>query len=142
MREHLLTILGYLWAAFGLYWIAVAPRGKSGGGRGAAKTGEPHFFRVLRLSILLITFALLFWHRLEIGFLGQRFVRESKALDCSGFVATLVGLAIATWARVHLGWNWSDKVVIQAEHQLIRSGPYARMRHPIYSGVLLAVLGT
>lgn len=141
MREPLLTILEYLWSAFGLYWFAAAARGRSAA-RTAHQTGEPHFFRVVRLSILIITFALLFWQRLAIGLLGQRFAPDFPALDYAGFVATLIGLGIATWARIHLGRNWSDKVVIQAGHQLIRTGPYARLRHPIYSGVLLGVLGT
>jgi protein-S-isoprenylcysteine O-methyltransferase Ste14 len=141
MHAHLLTILGYLWAAFGLYWFAAAARGRSAAGT-EHQTGEPHFFRVVRLSILATTFALLFWQRLAIGFLGRPFVPEFPALDYAGFVATLAGLGVATWARIHLGRNWSDKVVIQAGHQLIRTGPYARLRHPIYSGVLLGVLGT
>jgi protein-S-isoprenylcysteine O-methyltransferase Ste14 len=46
------------------------------------------------------------------------------------------------WSRIVLGKYWSDKVIVQSEHQLVRSGPYARIRHPLYSGVLLAVLGT
>jgi protein-S-isoprenylcysteine O-methyltransferase Ste14 len=141
MREHLLTILGYLWSGFGLYWLAAAVRGKAGS-EAAHQTGEPHFFRAVRLSILFITFALLFWQRLAIGFLGQRFVPDFPVLNYTGFAATVAGLALATWARIHLGRNWSDKVVIQAGHQLICTGPYARLRHPIYSGVLLGVLGT
>jgi protein-S-isoprenylcysteine O-methyltransferase Ste14 len=99
-------------------------------------------FRAVRLSILAATFALLFWQRLETGFLGLRVVPDWPPLDYAGFVASVAGLGIAAWARVHLGKNWSDKVVIQASHQLIRTGPYTHLRHPIYSGVLLGVLGT
>jgi protein-S-isoprenylcysteine O-methyltransferase Ste14 len=141
MCEPLLTVLGYLWSGFGLYWLAAAARGKSSA-EAEHRTGEPHFFRVVRLSILATTFALLFWQRLAIGFLRLRFVPDSTELDYAGFAATLIGLGLATWARIHLGRNWSDKVVIQAGHLLIRSGPYARLRHPIYSGVLLGVAGT
>jgi protein-S-isoprenylcysteine O-methyltransferase Ste14 len=142
MREPLLTTLGYVWSGFGVYWVMAAARGKTSAGGGDPRTAEAHGFRVLRWAILLTTFALLFWQRLEIGLLGRRFATDLTALDWAGFVATLAGLGIATWARIHLGKNWSDKVVIQAGHQLIRSGPYARLRHPIYSGVLLGVLGT
>jgi len=143
MREtELLTILGYPWSAFGVYWVAAATRRKSPASGAAPQTGEPHLFRVLRLSILAVTFALLFWQRLAIGFLGLRFVPASPALSWAGFLATLAGFGIATWARIHLGQYWSDKVVIQSGHQLIRTGPYAYRRHPIYSGVLLGVLGT
>jgi|SRR5450432_2544474 protein-S-isoprenylcysteine O-methyltransferase Ste14 len=141
LHDHLFTMFEYLWSAFGLYWFAAAARGRSPSGS-AHQTGEPHFFRVVRLSILAATFALLFWHRSAIGFLGRRFIPDFPALDYAGFIAILIGLGIATWARIHLGRNWSDKVVIQAGHQLIRTGPYTRLRHPIYSGVLLGVLGT
>ena len=54
----------------------------------------------------------------------------------------LAGMAIAVWARISLGQYWSDKIVLKVDHRLIRSGPYARMRHPIYSGVLLGIAGT
>jgi protein-S-isoprenylcysteine O-methyltransferase Ste14 len=141
MRESLLTILEYLWSAFGLYWVAAAVRRKPPA-VGVPQTSEPHGFRVLRWAVLAITFALLFWQRLAVGLLGRRFVPDWPALDCTGSVLTLVGLGVAMRARVHLGQYWSDKVVVQTGHQLIRTGPYAHLRHPIYSGVLLGVAGT
>lgn len=52
------------------------------------------------------------------------------------------GVAFAIWARVFLGGNWSSAVTIKADHELVRNGPYALVRHPIYSGTLLALLGT
>lgn len=67
---------------------------------------------------------------------------DSRIISYAGFTLALAGLAVAVWARVHLGQYWSDKVVLKVDHQLIRSGPYAYVRHPIYSGVLLGVLGT
>jgi protein-S-isoprenylcysteine O-methyltransferase Ste14 len=142
MREHLLTVLGYLWSAFGVYWVAVAVRRKPATAGPPLQANEPHLFRVARLSILATTFALLFWQRLSIGFPGRRFVPTFPFLDYAGFVITLIGLAVAAWARIHLGQQWSDKVIVQSGHQLIRTGPYAHMRHPIYSGVLLGVAGT
>ena len=144
MHEHLLTILGYIWSAFGLYWIAAAVhrRSPAAGSPRTSTTSERHGFRVLRWTILATTFALLFWQRLAIGFLGRRFVPELPVLAYAGFVLTLAGFGIAMWARIHLGRYWSDKVVVQTGHQLIRTGPYAHLRHPIYSGVLLGVAGT
>ena len=137
MTDHqLLRLLEYVWAAFGLYWIAVARGGK------ATQTGESPFYRIMRLAILVITFTLLFWERTAIGFLAQRFMPQLPAVAYAGFLATLAGLTTALWARIHLGQYWSDKVVLKVDHQLIRTGPYAYMRHPIYSGVLLGVAGT
>jgi protein-S-isoprenylcysteine O-methyltransferase Ste14 len=54
----------------------------------------------------------------------------------------LVGLFIAVWARITLGSNWSAKVTLKENHELIQRGPYRVVRHPIYSGLLLMILGT
>jgi protein-S-isoprenylcysteine O-methyltransferase Ste14 len=59
-----------------------------------------------------------------------------------GAILTAAGVAFAIWARRHIGKNWSAQVTIRQEHELIRSGPYARIRHPIYTGLLLAVAAT
>ena len=52
------------------------------------------------------------------------------------------GIAFAVWARHYLGRNWSGTVTVKQDHELIRSGPYRLVRHPIYTGLLLAILGT
>ena len=54
---------------------------------------------------------------------------------------TWVGIALALWARWHLGQYWSARVTLKEGHQLIRTGPYAYFRHPIYSGLILAAIG-
>jgi len=55
---------------------------------------------------------------------------------------TTAGLVIALWARAVLGRNWSGAIVLKEHHELIDRGPYAFVRHPIYTGILLMVLGT
>jgi protein-S-isoprenylcysteine O-methyltransferase Ste14 len=55
---------------------------------------------------------------------------------------TIAGLVVALWARATLGRNWSGRVVFKEDHELIQRGPYAHVRHPIYSGILLMGLGT
>ena len=57
-------------------------------------------------------------------------------------VATILGLLFAVWARLTLGSNWSGTVTIKTNHQLIRRGPYRWIRHPIYTGMLAALLAT
>lgn len=128
--------LAYVWAIFGIYWVSSAVRTKS------AKTTEFPGWRILRWGILGLTFALLFASWMRIGFLGVRFAPIRPIIYQSGFIATLAGITLAFWARLHLGQNWSDKVVLKVNHELVRSGPYGRFRHPIYSGVLLGVAGT
>ena len=133
---ELLRTLGYIWAAFGGYWRGVAV------GRKADHTGESRVYFFLRAAVMVITFTLLFSERTAVGPLGRRFVPASAAIAYVGFIVTLAGLGVALWARRHLGQYWSDMVSLKLDHQLIRSGPYATMRHPIYSGVLLGVAGT
>jgi protein-S-isoprenylcysteine O-methyltransferase Ste14 len=59
-----------------------------------------------------------------------------------GAALTAAGLLFTVWARVHLGTNWSGTVTLKRGHELITSGPYAFVRHPIYTGLLLAFLGS
>ena len=54
----------------------------------------------------------------------------------------VVGLVFSVWARVHLGRNWSGVVTVKQGHELIRTGPYAYVRHPIYTGLIAAMVGT
>jgi protein-S-isoprenylcysteine O-methyltransferase Ste14 len=135
-QAQVLHVLGWIWALFGMYWLIAARRGK------AERTSELSLYRLFRILLLVITFALLFSAWVRVGPLGWRFLPPLPAIAYAGFALALSGMAIAIWARIHLGQYWSDKVVLKVDHQLISSGPYARMRHPIYSGVLLGVAGT
>jgi protein-S-isoprenylcysteine O-methyltransferase Ste14 len=74
--------------------------------------------------------------------LHRRFLPPGPAAPVAGLVLLAAGLAFAIWARRHLGRNWSASVVVKEDHALIRTGPYRRVRHPIYTGMLLAFLGT
>lgn len=131
------------WMIFGVYWVGAAFLRKDRSTPNAgSKSFEARLYRPVRFAILALTFVLLFWNRTSVGFLGAQVVPPNQAVLLTGFCFALVGLAIAVWARINLGRFWSDKVALQNDHQLIRSGPYAYMRHPIYSGVLLGVLGS
>ena len=59
-----------------------------------------------------------------------------------GAALTLAGIGLAVWARVHLGRNWGQPQTLRQDHELVTSGPYRRLRHPIYTGIILALLGT
>ena len=58
-----------------------------------------------------------------------------------GAAVNLAGLLFTVWARIHLGRNWSGTVTLKQDHELITSGPYAWVRHPIYTGLLLGFVG-
>ena len=69
-------------------------------------------------------------------------IRLAPAAAWGGAVLVAVGLGFAVWARVHLGRMWSGHVTLKADHAIIRTGPYGWVRHPIYTGLLLAATGT
>lgn len=129
----LILVLAIAWTALGLYWGAPSK---------GPQSGEFKWYRPLRLAVLASVFALLFWKATAVGFLGKRSLPDALVLGWAGFVAALLGMLVTSWSRIALGRYWTDKVIVQEEHQLIRTGPYSCMRHPLYSGVLLAVLGT
>ncbi len=130
------VILKWMWAALGIYWLVSAS-----GTRKTAVSESPGL-RFLRMGILILTFTLLLSPWLRMSWLGRRFVPETAIGERTGVVLTATGSALCIWARRALGEFWSDKVALKIDHQLIRRGPYARLRHPIYSGVLLAIAGT
>jgi protein-S-isoprenylcysteine O-methyltransferase Ste14 len=67
---------------------------------------------------------------------------HTVATGILGDFLLFVGLFIAIWARITLGGNWSARVTLKENHELIQRGPYRVVRHPIYSGLLLMILGT
>ena len=74
--------------------------------------------------------------------LGARFLPDTMIVYWLGLLIVIAGLAFAIWARVYLGRNWSGTVTVKENHELIRSGPYAIVRHPIYTGLIAGMLAT
>ncbi len=75
-------------------------------------------------------------------FRGGSVAVQSPVLGAIGAAVLASGLLLAVWARLHLGRNWGMPMTERAEPELITSGPYRFVRHPIYSGLLLGVVGT
>jgi protein-S-isoprenylcysteine O-methyltransferase Ste14 len=74
--------------------------------------------------------------------LSHRFIAEGPGIALLALVLVIAGMLFAYWARAHLGRNWSGEVMVKVGHTLITSGPYRSVRHPIYSGMTLALVGT
>jgi protein-S-isoprenylcysteine O-methyltransferase Ste14 len=124
------------WIVFLVYWSIGALKTR----RTATQESFASRYGILFLEIA--GFVLLFSEDTEIGFLGYRVVPRGDALAWAGIALTWAGIGIALWARWHLGQYWSARVTIKEDHKLIRSGPYARLRHPIYTGLDLAAIGS
>ncbi|MBN8950832.1 MULTISPECIES: isoprenylcysteine carboxylmethyltransferase family protein [unclassified Rhizobium] len=81
-------------------------------------------------------------NRIWLGPLQYRIIPQDPATYAIGAALTFIGLLFAVWARYHIGRNWSGVITLKEDHTLIRSGPYALVRHPIYSGLMLAIIGS
>ncbi|HXY01303.1 MAG TPA: isoprenylcysteine carboxylmethyltransferase family protein [Candidatus Limnocylindrales bacterium] len=130
---HLSTLA---WIVFLIYWIVSARKLKS------VKQREPRGERLVQVIVMVGAYSLMFNEFFGRGWLGTRFLPEWSPIGATGLAVTVLGVAIAIWARWHLGENWSIAVTLKEGHELIRSGPYRRIRHPIYTGMLLATGGT
>lgn len=100
--------------------------------------------RFLQAGLAFIGIILIFnlWRAFSAGWLAERVIPRQPSWIFAGAALTLLGIAFAAWARITLGRNWSGVVTIKQDHELILRGPYRLVRHPIYTGLLLGVLGT
>ncbi|GLQ92913.1 methyltransferase family protein [Dyella acidisoli] len=132
--DQLFVAVWMLWLA---YWGISALRVK------AAARVESYSSRWSRHILLLMLAVLLLrgFAGLDRTFLNERFVPDQAWIAWLGFGLTLIGLALTCWARVVLGRNWSGIVQLKQDHELIMRGPYRFVRHPIYTGLLLAYFG-
>ena len=133
---HWLHLAGIAWIVFLAYWFISAQKLKS------VKQREPRAERLVQIIFMVVAYSLMFNDRLGYGWLATRFVTASSAIGILGVTMTIAGIAFAIWARWHLGENWSATVTLKEGHELIGTGPYRRIRHPIYTGMLLAFAGT
>ena len=126
----------WLWWGWGLYWMLSALRNK------ATQRRESLASRLAHVLPLAVGAALIAWPARRWSALAWRLWPTSLAAYWVGVALVIAGLGFAVWARVHLGGNWSGTVTVKQGHELIRSGPYAYVRHPIYTGLITALLGT
>ena len=125
-----------VWICFFLYWQIKAANTKT------TQRLEPAASRILRVLIFLIAIVLLSTTRIPLPWLYLHLWPAGLWPFWLGVALTLAGLLFAVWARGYLGTNWSRSVTIKQGHELITTGPYAMVRHPIYTGILTGLLGT
>ena len=124
-----------VWIAFLVYWEIKATHTK------AIQRLESAASRILRTFIFLIAIVILSTTRLPLPWLYLQLWPVGLLPFWLGAAVTVGGLLFAVWAREHLGRNWSSQVSIKQDHELITTGPYAVVRHPIYTGILAGFLG-
>ena len=125
-----------VWGLFAIVWIA---RSRSAN---QTEASEPRSSRLIHLSLLAAAFVLIFASGLRLGSLDVELLGPSDALFVVGLTIALLGVVFMIWARQHLGLYWSGTITLKEGHRLIRTGPYRFVRHPIYSGFVLAIAGS
>ena len=124
------------WLLFAFYWLIAAI-----GVKRTAKRQNPAE-RALYIVFMAAGFFLLYQENPNWGPLNRRFLPDKLWIGWLGCGICAAGVLFAIWARRTIGKDWSAEVQIKEGHRLVRSGPYAHIRHPIYTGLLLATLGT
>ena len=125
-----------IWFVWAIVWLLMAAWSKP------SKRREFPWQRLEHVIPLMIGFLLIYNHRFAWNFLADRIVPQNSVVAITGLLLTAGGLVFAVWARIVLGANWSGTVTIKSGHNLIRRGPYRWIRHPIYTGLLISLVGT
>ena len=134
IAAHADDLIATCWAVMFVVWIVAA--------RSTHRTKESESLgSQLRHRSFFIAGAALLVLPIRLGPIAGATTRGPARLTAA-VLLTALGVAIAIWARAALGRNWSGRITLKEDHELVRTGPYARVRHPIYSGLLTGMLGS
>src|SRR5436190_4012424 len=132
---NFLQLTSYTWLVLVLYWFFAGMRTKT------TVKKEASARRIVYLLLMITSFALVYEPRLSIGFLGKKFMSPNIYAQWAGVVVNVSGIVFAIAARWKLGGNWSGRVTVKKDHELVQTGPYALTRHPIYTGIFFGLVG-
>jgi protein-S-isoprenylcysteine O-methyltransferase Ste14 len=126
----------FLWTAWVVAWLLAA----WWSARTVAR--ESSASRLAYAVLMGAGWFLMFFRPGRFGALGRSLFPPAEWIAWLGVALIAIGLGFTGWARVQIGRFWSGTVTLKEGHELVRSGPYAVTRHPIYTGLLLALIGT
>jgi protein-S-isoprenylcysteine O-methyltransferase Ste14 len=126
------------WIVFGLVWLVTGLRTKRTVERQLLSQTVPYTVLVAVGIWLVLVPAFGFF----IPVLGERVRPASDVVDVIGIAISAVGVGFAIWARMVIGRNWSGVITLKEDHNLVTTGPYAFVRHPIYTGIVVAMAGS
>jgi protein-S-isoprenylcysteine O-methyltransferase Ste14 len=135
MRIVYAYLIPALWVTWCVYWLIAARDVKPTRRKESVASRAWH---VIPLAVAMMLIAI---PTLPGGFLPGRILPATRFVFFTGAVFVAAGLAFSVWARTYLGRNWSGSVTLKTDHELIRRGPYRLVRHPIYTGLLVAIVG-
>lgn len=130
LRNAVELVFAVGWAAFWLYWLLAAF---------SMKRGRIPWSRELRIRVVIVAVAILL---VRLGAFRSYGLNTDPWRAAVGLALFGLGLGLAVWARVHIGRNWGTPMTQKDEPELVTSGPYHLVRHPIYAGILVAGIGT
>jgi protein-S-isoprenylcysteine O-methyltransferase Ste14 len=147
MFTYQTVILGS-WAIYLLVWAVSAFNVKRDIRTGNGNIGQQFWLLRLVVAVIVLVFvaariATGTAHFTNFGLIFSRSIfPQSTVLDWAGAALSVVGVGFAIWARMHLGRNWSPRPAAKEHYELVITGPYAYVRHPIYTGLILMAFGT
>jgi protein-S-isoprenylcysteine O-methyltransferase Ste14 len=132
------SVIPALWIVFTIYWVISARFAKRNIDRVARWKYVTARFSLLALIVIALSSSML-----RRGLRAAQAFQTSHALmTATGIILVVLGLALAVSARLRLGRNWGMPMSQQEDAELITGGPYAYVRHPIYSGIILGMIGS
>jgi hypothetical protein len=147
---HPHSLIGLLWGGFVVCWLVLAQFNKKADRNTPVWAGWG-----VRLAIIIGVLIMTLFRRNGVASSHRHAIADFVASisrvvpirlgitgQWVGVMLCLAGIGFAVWARVYIGRNWGMPMSLREGHELVTSGPYAYVRHPIYSGLMLAMIGS